>query len=85
MEMFSTYIIPVILGICLVVGYIVKNYTGADNRVIPAVVTLLGVALAVWMNWPAITPEIVLGGAVSGLASTGMHQMFRQWIENGNM
>ena len=85
MEMFSTYIIPVILGICLVVGYIVKNYTGADNRVIPAVVTLLGVVLAVWMNWPAITPEIVLGGAVSGLASTGMHQMFRQWIESGNM
>lgn len=85
MEMFSTYIVPVILGICLVVGYIVKNYTGADNRVIPAVVTLLGVVLAVWMNWPAITPEIVLGGAVSGLASTGMHQMFRQWIENGNM
>lgn len=83
MEMFSTYIVPVIVGICLIIGYIIKNLTGADNKVIPAAVTLLGVALAIWMNWPTVTPEIILGGAVSGLASTGMHQMFKQWIENG--
>lgn len=82
MEMFTTYIIPVIVGICLIVGYIVKHCTGTDNKFIPALVTVLGVALAVWMNWPAITPEIILGGAISGLASTGMHQLFKQWIEN---
>ena len=85
MEVFSNYIIPVILGICLVVGYIIKNFTDADNRMIPALVTVFGVVLAVWMNWPTVTPEIILGGAVSGLASTGMHQMFRQWIESGNL
>ena len=83
MEIFATYIVPVIVGICLIVGYLVKNFTGADNRFIPLVVTVLGVALAVWMNWPAITPEVVLGGAVSGLASTGMHQLLKQWIDNG--
>lgn len=83
MEMFTTYIVPVIVGICLIVGYLFKNFTGADNRFIPLVVTVLGVVLAVWMNWPAITPEVVLGGAVSGLASTGMHQMLKQWIDNG--
>lgn len=83
MDLFNTYIIPVIVGLCLIVGYIVKNFTGADNKIIPALVTVLGVALAVWMNWPAITPEVILGGAVSGLASTGMHQMFKQWIDNG--
>ena len=83
MEMFATYIVPVIVGICLIVGYLIKNFTGADNRFIPVVVTVLGVALAVWINWPAVTPEIILGGAVSGLASTGMHQMFKQWIDNG--
>ena len=83
MEMFNTYIIPVIVGLCLIVGYLVKNFTGADNRFIPLIVTCLGIALAVWMNWPAITPEVILGGAVSGLASTGMHQLLKQWIENG--
>ena len=83
MEMFTTYIGPVIVGICLVVGYLFKNFTGADNRYIPLVVTVLGVALAVWMNWPVITAEVILGGAVSGLASTGMHQLLKQWIDNG--
>lgn len=83
MEMFTTYIVPVIVGICLIVGYLIKNFTGADNKYIPVIVTVLGVALAVWMNWSAITPEVILGGAVSGLASTGMHQLFKQWIENG--
>lgn len=83
MEMLTEYLVPVIVGICLIVGYIVKNFTGADNKYIPTVVTVLGVALAVWMNWPAITPEIILGGAVSGLASTGMHQLFKQWLETG--
>ena len=62
MEMLTEYLVPVIVGICLIVGYIVKNFTPADNRFIPAVVTLLGVAIAVWMNWPAVTPEIIFGG-----------------------
>lgn len=83
MEIFATYIVPVIVGLCLIVGFLIKNLTGADNRFIPVIVTVLGVALAVWMNWPAITPEVILGGAVSGLASTGMHQLFKQWIDNG--
>ena len=83
MEMFNTYIIPVIVGLCLIVGYLIKNFTGADNRFIPLIVTGLGIALAIWMNWSAITPEVILGGAVSGLASTGMHQLLKQWIDNG--
>ncbi len=83
MELFATYIVPVVVGICLIVGYLVKNFTGADNRVIPLAVTVLGIALAVWINWPAVTPEVILGGAVSGLASTGMHQVFKQWLDSG--
>ena len=74
-------LVPVIVGLCLVAGYVLKHITGADNRFIPLVVTVLGMALAVWMHWPAITPEVLLGGAVSGLASTGMHQLFKQWID----
>ena len=81
MEILNSYIVPVIVGLCLVVGYLLKHLTGADNRYIPIVVTVLGVALAVWMHWPQITPEVILGGAVSGLASTGMHQLFKQWID----
>ena len=83
MEQLNAYITPVILGICLVVGYLIKSIPAADNRWIPAVVTVLGVILAVWIHWPDITAEVILGGAVSGLASTGMHQLFKQWIDGG--
>ena len=83
MEYLNTFIVPVIVGLCLVVGYLIKHTAGAYDRFIPLVVTVLGVALAVWMNWPHITPEVLLGGAVSGLASTGMHQLFKQWIDGG--
>lgn len=83
MEIFTNYLIPVIVGLCLVVGYLFKHVTSADNRFIPIVVTVLGVALSIWISWPEITPEVILSGAVSGLASTGMHQLFKQWIDNG--
>lgn len=83
MEIFTNYLIPVIVGLCLVVGFLFKHVTSADNRFIPIVVTVLGVALSIWISWPEITPEVILSGAVSGLASTGMHQLFKQWIDNG--
>lgn len=83
MEIFNNYLIPVIVGLCLVVGFLIKHVTSADNRFIPIVVTVLGVALSIWISWPEITPEVILSGAVSGLASTGMHQLFKQWVDNG--
>lgn len=84
MEMLNAYVSPIILGICLVVGYIVKHWLkDLDNKIIPTAVTILGVLLAVWLNGWAVTPEVILNGALSGLASTGMHQLFKQWIEGG--
>jgi hypothetical protein len=41
---------------------------------------VLGVLLALWMNWGNFTPEVLLTGLVSGLASTGLHQAFKQLI-----
>ena len=77
-EMLNEFLVPVIVGLCLVVGWIIKHWIkAADNRVIPTVVTVLGVLLAVWMNM-SITPEFLLQGAVSGLASTGLHQALTQ-------
>lgn len=82
MEILDAYLVPVIVALCLIVGYITKHWIkDADNRIIPTVVTLVGVAAAVAMNWGAVTVEIIVSGAVSGLASTGLHQMFKQWID----
>lgn len=81
----NEYILPLIMGICLCVGYIIKNVIPNDkiNRFIPLIMGVLGVGLNVWVN-SSFTAEILLGGLFSGLASTGLHQIFSQLIAGGN-
>lgn len=84
MENFATYINPEIVAACLVIGFIVKKWVkDVDNKWIPTIVTVFGVLLAVIGNFDSVSVGAVVGGAMSGLASTGMHQMFKQWLDNG--
>ena len=77
----SEYMVPVIVGLCLCVGYIVKHWVkDVDNKIIPTVCAVLGVLVAVWMSWGNITPEVILMGLASGLASTGLHQAVTQLL-----
>ena len=76
----SEYAVPVIVGICLCVGYVIKtSFSSIDNKYIPLIMVILGVALNIWINMN-VTPEIILAGMCSGLASTGLHQAFKQLI-----
>lgn len=79
----TEYAVPIIVGICLCVGYIIKNMIPSDgiNKYIPLIMGALGVALNVWINL-GITPQILLGGLFSGLASTGLHQVFKNLIDH---
>lgn len=81
MDFLNEYMLPVVLGICLCVGYIVKKWIkDVDNKYIPTIVAIIGIILSIWIsNWN-ITPQIILSGLVSGLSSTGMHQLFKQFI-----
>ena len=78
---FTEFAVPIIVGICLCIGYIIKNMIPSDgiNKYIPLIMGALGVVLNVWINL-GITPQILLGGLFSGLASTGMHQVFKNLI-----
>ena len=80
----TDYIVLLVVGICLCVGYILKNVIPTDkvNRFIPLIMGLLGVVLNVWVQG-SFTPEAILGGLFSGLASTGLHQLFKQLIDKG--
>lgn len=49
------------------------------NRFIPLIVSVVGVLLACWIDG-SIRPETIVYGALSGLASTGMHQAFTRLI-----
>ena len=52
-----------------------------DNKYIPTICGVLGILLASWISNFAFSPEIVLSGLISGLAATGLHQAFTQFIE----
>lgn len=80
----ADYCVPIIIGICLCIGYVLKNVvkTDAVNRYIPLIMAVLGVLINAWMHL-SFDPQILLGGLVSGLASTGMHEAFSQLIKNG--
>ena len=75
------FVVLLVVGICLCIGLILKHVVPSDsiNRWIPLIMGLLGVALNIWIEH-AITPEVLLGGLFSGLASTGLHQVFKQLI-----
>ncbi len=83
MDFINEYLILIVMGICLCVGYVIKNLIPIDkiNKFIPLIMAVLGVILNVWLNGFSFTPEILFGGLASGLASTGMHQAFKQFIE----
>lgn len=80
----SDYVVLVVVGICLCVGYILKHLVPNDgvNKYIPLIMGLLGVALNAWINM-AFTPAVLLGGLFSGLASTGLHQALKNLIDKG--
>ena len=80
----SEYLVLVIVRICLCVGYIVKKWIkDVDNKFIPTICAVLGVFLAIWLNSWTVTPAIILSGLLSGLASTGLHQLFVQYLDKG--
>lgn len=83
MEFVNDYIVLIVLGVCLCVGYVLKNLVTSNkiNRFIPLIMAVTGVFVNLWVNSFKLTPEILLGGMVSGLASTGLHQAFKQIIE----
>ena len=78
----SQYLSLVVVGICLCVGYIIKNSLDfIPNKYIPLIMGVLGLVINILINLSTgISAEVVLGGLFSGLASTGLYEMFRNLI-----
>lgn len=84
LSMLTEFISPLILVAGLVIGYVIKHAIPNEtiNRYIPLILAVVGIALNCWANL-GISPEIVVIGAMSGLASTGVYELFSQLIEKG--
>ena len=78
----SEYFVLVVMVASLVVGYIIKHATffkWINNSDIPAILAVVGAVVNVIKG--GLSVETVVYGALMGLASTGLHQTFKKYIE----
>ena len=82
MEFISEYISVIALVAALCVGYILKNLVPNEevNKFIPLIAAVVGLVICLWESGWVATPETVVMGIVSGLASTGLYEAFKQFI-----
>lgn len=80
----TQYFSIVVVGICLCVGYVIKNSLDfIPNKYIPLIMLVLGTIINVLINISTgINAEIFLTGMFSGLASTGLYEVFKNLINN---
>lgn len=76
----TEYFVLVVLVACLIVGYLIKHsFDFIPNKYIPTIVALLGAILNAVVSGASV--ESIVYGAMMGLASTGMYEAFRNWVE----
>lgn len=76
--------IPVVVVACLLIGWIVKKWIDdVDNKWIPTIVFVVGGVLGC-VATGTVDLNTIVAGCASGLASTGMHQLFTELIDNPN-
>ena len=81
----TEYFVLVVIVACLVIGYIIKHTTffkWIPNENIPIILAIAGAILNPIVS--GLSVESVVYGAVLGLASTGLHQGFKRFVENSN-
>lgn len=81
----TEHFVLVVMVACLVVGYIIKHatfLTWIPNSDIPVVLAVVGAVLNTIVS--NLSVESVVYGAVMGLASTGLHQGFKLFVEGKN-
>lgn len=74
------FFVPIIAGICLGLGYMMKKIPYIPRDYIPIINALVGILLAFW-TFGEVSPEIILRGMFSGLSATGLYEAFRNIIE----
>lgn len=76
----TQYFVLVVMVACLVVGYIIKtSFDKVPNKYIPTILAVVGAVLNAVVSGASV--ESVVYGALTGLASTGLHQAFTRFVE----
>lgn len=75
--------VPVVVLACLGLGYIIKHASFCKiipNGDIPVILAVVGAIVNALVGGLSI--ETIVYGAVMGLASTGLYEQFKNWVEN---
>jgi len=78
------YIDPLTLGICLCIGFALKYakiFEKFGNQYIPLSMLVLGCIIGIITHIGNVNAAVVLGGMISGLASTGLYEMMRNLLK----
>lgn len=76
----TEHFVLVVLVACLCLGYIIKTSLDfIQNKYIPTILAVVGAVLNAVVSGASI--ETVVYGATMGLASTGMYEAFRNFVE----
>jgi O-antigen/teichoic acid export membrane protein len=76
------YVNIVVLGICLCVGYVIKTSLDfINNKYIPLIMLTAGTVINIAINLQNVNAVVILGGMISGLASTGLYEAMRNLID----
>lgn len=78
------FIDPITLGICLCIGFALKYakiFEKFGNQYIPLSMLILGCIIGIVTHIGNINATVVLGGMISGLASTGLYEMLRNLLK----
>lgn len=78
------FIEPITLGICLCIGFALKYakiFEKFGNHYIPLTMLMLGCVIAIVTHIDSINAAVILGGMISGLASTGLYEMLRNLLK----
>lgn len=76
----TDFIVAITLAFCVGIGYMIK--TSLDfipNKYIPLIMGGIGIVFNAYVN-TSLEPTIVVGGLVTGLASTGCYELFRNFL-----
>ena len=80
-ELIQTYCSPLIMLGCLVIGYVIKSsITIINNKYIPLIMFGLGTIMGFITR--GFSFDAFLIGSISGVASTGFYELFKQLIEH---
>lgn len=82
----TEHFVLAVMVACLVVGYIIKHATflkKVPNNDIPVILAVFGAVMNVVVSGMSV--ENIIYGAVMGLASTGLHQGFKVFVEGNKV